>query len=506
MSASVILSPVPAAVPLLGRGAAGAASRTVDDFETILAGEFAAAFSPDSAIESDGQAAEKPTSSDDPTARDDALSTPLIWFQGQIVVESPIEQSLAASQATPPANTGGIDEAKAGSGPSAVSTFTIPAHAQSAVDAQPLAVPAPQAIVVSNAAVSGSTLESDPPTPADARHSVITQEPRVDDTTQRARSSAAAEAAVASLRQLPGAGALQQAAVSQRKTFGSSEITSYPGHDLAVVTTTQRDATDAPPSLSSLESKTTQLSSGRSQATVTLAAVAGTEPDVAAIETGPSELAIEPTISSLILNGDRSAVRPRFDLRASNAESLVAGQILPPTIVGEAQTGVGGTLTPTPSSLLVGDVPNAALSGLSRATIETTASLAAQITSRLAGRATRFELGLTPEGLGRVDVTLEIDTEGQLSARLAFYNPLAATELRGRADELRRQLEDAGFTLARDALDFFSRDHPSGGERRQQRAVAYADRHAAGNDVPDLPAVRPPSSSSLTPQGVDVKV
>ena len=158
------------------------------------------------------------------------------------------------------------------------------------------------------------------------------------------------------------------------------------------------------------------------------------------------------------------------------------------------------TQTPTP-------VVQASLSSLSRATIETTAQIAAQITRRLEGRATRFEMALTPDDLGRVDVSLDIDADGQLVARLAFDNPLAATELRGRADELRSQLEDAGFTLARDALDFSQRDASSGGgfDRRQNRAFASASRMAADADAAQAgPAAW--VSLNLTPRGVDMKV
>ncbi len=151
---------------------------------------------------------------------------------------------------------------------------------------------------------------------------------------------------------------------------------------------------------------------------------------------------------------------------------------------------------------------SASLSTLSHTAIEATAQIAAQITRRLEGRSTRFEMALSPEGLGRVDVSLDIDADGQLSARLAFDNPLAATDLRGRADELRRQLEDAGFTLARDALDFAERDASSSGQgfdRRQGRAFAEASRR---NDDADaaIPAPAAWISLSLTPQGVDMKV
>ncbi|MFN4296713.1 MAG: flagellar hook-length control protein FliK [Brevundimonas sp.] len=149
-------------------------------------------------------------------------------------------------------------------------------------------------------------------------------------------------------------------------------------------------------------------------------------------------------------------------------------------------------------------------SGLSRATIETTALMAAQIVRRLEGRSTRFEMALTPEGLGRVDVSMEIDSEGRLAARLAFDNPAAAAELRGRVDDLRRQLEASGFHLGEDALEFTDResrrDHAPDNpfDRRPDRAFA-----GAGRLIDDAPATPPPSrwaALALTPEGVDMKV
>ncbi|MFN3877753.1 MAG: flagellar hook-length control protein FliK [Brevundimonas sp.] len=151
------------------------------------------------------------------------------------------------------------------------------------------------------------------------------------------------------------------------------------------------------------------------------------------------------------------------------------------------------------------------LSTLSRATVETTAQLAAQIARKLDGRSTRFDMVLTPEDLGRVDVSLEIGKDGQLSARLAFDNPAAAADLKGRADELRRQLQDAGFQVAGDALDFSQRDPSSGGgafERQQQRNALFAggSRLAAQADTPIIPAPGAWINHSQTPDRVDVKV
>ncbi len=147
----------------------------------------------------------------------------------------------------------------------------------------------------------------------------------------------------------------------------------------------------------------------------------------------------------------------------------------------------------------------------SRATVETTAQLASQIARRLDSRSTRFDMVLTPEDLGRVDVSLEIGKDGQLSARLAFDNPAAAADLKGRADELRRQLQDAGFQVAGDALDFSQRDPSAGGgafERQQQRNALFAggSRLAAQADTPIVPASGAWINHSLTPDRVDLKV
>ncbi|MFC0633087.1 flagellar hook-length control protein FliK [Brevundimonas balnearis] len=131
------------------------------------------------------------------------------------------------------------------------------------------------------------------------------------------------------------------------------------------------------------------------------------------------------------------------------------------------------------------------------------AQISAQILRRIEGNATRFEVALTPEDLGRVDVSLEIDAEGSLVARLAFDNPAAAAELRGQADQLRRELESAGLQLARDALEFTERRDGDGSQRfdrRGSRAFAGAVELAAEIDAP------PAYQSSMTPRGVDLRV
>lgn len=201
--------------------------------------------------------------------------------------------------------------------------------------------------------------------------------------------------------------------------------------------------------------------------------------------------------------------------RPSPAASPAAPTAPPPALAAPS-ADVDAPVPPPAFVETVGPEASAAsrdlgLSQLSRATVETTAQIAAQIIKKLDGRSTRFDMALTPEGLGRVDVSLEIESDGQVTARLAFDTPAAAADLRARADELRRQLMEAGLHLSSEDLEFAERDTSSGFgggafERQpDRRAFTGAARLAAEADS----LVPPPSawtSLSLTPDRVDLKV
>ncbi|MBB5771155.1 hypothetical protein HNP47_001124 [Brevundimonas vesicularis] len=196
---------------------------------------------------------------------------------------------------------------------------------------------------------------------------------------------------------------------------------------------------------------------------------------------------------------------------AKAAEATTGGVAMPEQASPEAPIASPASTDAQPAQQAAASSHSQGLSTLSRATVETTAQLAAQMARKLEGRSTRFDMVLTPEDLGRVDVSLEIGKDGQLSARLAFDNPAAAADLKGRADELRRQLQEAGFQVAGDALDFSQRDPSAGGgafERQQQRNALFAGgtRLAAQADMPIVPAPSAWINHSLTPDRVDLKV
>ena len=112
-----------------------------------------------------------------------------------------------------------------------------------------------------------------------------------------------------------------------------------------------------------------------------------------------------------------------------------------------------------PLTTAQGAAPQAHASAADASTVvrgspETVARLASDIVRKLEGRSTRFDVQLDPLGLGKVDVSIEINADGRLSAALSFDSAQAAADLRGRASELRQALEKAGFDLTEASLSF----------------------------------------------------
>ncbi|HKP79927.1 MAG TPA: flagellar hook-length control protein FliK, partial [Phenylobacterium sp.] len=102
---------------------------------------------------------------------------------------------------------------------------------------------------------------------------------------------------------------------------------------------------------------------------------------------------------------------------------------------------------------------------------ETVANLAAQILRKLEGKSTRFDVQLDPHGLGKVDVRIEIGAQGRITAGMTFDNPQAAADVKARASELHRALEQAGFDIS-GGISFDVADDRG---RQQQQDQAWQD-------------------------------
>jgi flagellar hook-length control protein FliK len=89
-------------------------------------------------------------------------------------------------------------------------------------------------------------------------------------------------------------------------------------------------------------------------------------------------------------------------------------------------------------------------------TTETVARLATQIVQTAQGAASQFSLTLHPEELGGVEVKIQVDRHGAVSASMTFDNPQAAADVKAHAAELKAALNQAGFDVSDDGLSFNS--------------------------------------------------
>lgn len=124
--------------------------------------------------------------------------------------------------------------------------------------------------------------------------------------------------------------------------------------------------------------------------------------------------------------------------------------------------------TTTPATLI-----HAAAVAL-RGAPQTVANLAAQIVKKLDGRSTQFDIQLDPAGLGKVDVRVAIGADGRMSAAMSFDTPQAAAELKSRAGELQRAMEQAGFDVSGGMSFDVASDRGQGGQAQNQQPDAGA--------------------------------
>ena len=153
--------------------------------------------------------------------------------------------------------------------------------------------------------------------------------------------------------------------------------------------------------------------------------------------------------------------------------------------------------------------PAAATSAPVRGSPETVAHLAAEIVKKLEGKATRFDIELAPVGLGKVEVRLEIGAHGQVAAAMSFESPQAAADVRARAADLQRQLEQAGFTLSGAmSFDVAGERGQSQQQAEQQPSANAAHRGRAFQAA--LDALEAPAPSPVlrrwSAQGLDIRI
>ncbi|MFZ4605570.1 MAG: flagellar hook-length control protein FliK [Caulobacter sp.] len=203
------------------------------------------------------------------------------------------------------------------------------------------------------------------------------------------------------------------------------------------------------------------------------------------------------------LTADAADATPAAEPEPVAADAVETTDAQQPNLPGEARA-VSGQAAAAEAAAVV-----------PRGSPETVAKMAADIIRKLDGQSTRFDLELNPHGMGKVDVAIEIDRAGRLTAAMTFDTAQSAADLRGRSAELRQALEQAGFSVSDGGLTFDTAGQNPGfggrgaAQHHQDRAWhgRAFQRAQSGADEADLSRAGAPSpSASRTRSGVDIRI
>jgi flagellar hook-length control protein FliK len=180
---------------------------------------------------------------------------------------------------------------------------------------------------------------------------------------------------------------------------------------------------------------------------------------------------------------------------ASSDASLQATTALqPPQPASSASTSVASTGTLSVTVATGAAVP---VSGL-----------AVEIAASVRSGKTRFEIRLDPADLGRIDVRIDVDRNGQVTSHLTVEKPETLSMLQQDAPQLQRALDDAGLKTGSGGLQFSLRDQSSSGQNSGNEAAGSAQRLVISDDdaIPAVVAGRSYGRMLAASGGVDIRV
>ena len=102
--------------------------------------------------------------------------------------------------------------------------------------------------------------------------------------------------------------------------------------------------------------------------------------------------------------------------------------------------------------------------------------LAMEIAVTASSGKSRFEIRLDPAELGRIDVRIDVDRNGQVTSHLTVEKPETLSMLRQDAPQLQRALNDAGLSTGSGDLHFSLRDQSSSGQNNGNQQNPNAQR------------------------------
>jgi flagellar hook-length control protein FliK len=212
---------------------------------------------------------------------------------------------------------------------------------------------------------------------------------------------------------------------------------------------------------------------------------------------------------------DAAATLATSDAAASPPSPLSAHEHVPAANVGHPLTE-----TADPAAQALGALQPQANSATAPATggalnVTTAASgpvplsgLALEIAASIKSGKSRFEIRLDPADLGRIDVRIDIDRNGQVTSHLTVEKPETLSILRQDAPQLQRALDDAGVKTGSGGLQFSLRDQSSSGQNNGGDSRPNAQRLIIADEdiLPASVAGRSYGRSLAASGGVDIRV
>ena len=379
--------------------------------------------------------------------------------------------------------------------------------------ASPASGKATEPLAIAAAAIAASSAATDAP-------AASTAQTKIDASATAATASAATTATTA-----------DAAAAAKITVQAASETTATPVNQPAV----QADATAATgaeltaaiaapaPVAPKVTTKTAGVTqTGAATSSDPEAAPGTADPSATAISTGSARngVAQGPAVAGKPKAGNGGIDGIKADNPSTNSSSTIATNIsarehsavaeaghaaADPTDIGVQATGAiqpqlhSSAAAPTPvGPLNVTAATNAAvpLSGL-----------ALEIAVSAKSGKSRFEIRLDPADLGRIDVRIDVDRNGQVTSHLTVEKPETLSMLRQDAPQLQRALDDAGLRTGNGGLQFSLRDQSSSGQDNGSGSGRNAHRLIVEDDsIPAAVAGRTYGRMLGSSSGVDIKV
>jgi flagellar hook-length control protein FliK len=134
------------------------------------------------------------------------------------------------------------------------------------------------------------------------------------------------------------------------------------------------------------------------------------------------------------------------------------------------------------------------------------AGLAVAITAHAQTGKTRFEIRLDPPELGRIDVRLDLDSNGQVTSHLRVERAETLDLLRRDAPALERALQQAGFKTSDSGLQFSLRDQSFFQQNQGRDTPAMARIVVPDEKLVPVETQRPYGRLAGLGSGVDIRV